>query len=126
MIAVDALDVANDSIVVLHSVHRKYAVKQFTRVVDKKTGQVSIRNKTYGNENRFRVECIRLGSVGDFATTLDRLIGEPFAFVIRGASLPGIDLDNSPRWKRPHGGQPATFGETSHYWFFLDLDHIPA
>jgi hypothetical protein len=121
-----ALDATDDCIVILHSVHKKHAAKQFTRIVDRKTGEVKIKNRSYANENRFRVECIRLGSVDDFAATLDRLIGEPFAFVIRGAPLPCINLDNSPRWKRPHGGQPATFGETSHFWFFLDLDHILA
>jgi hypothetical protein len=116
---------ADDSIVVLHFIRRKHAAKQFTRVVDKKTGQVKIKNRSYANENRFRVECVPLGGVTEFAATLERLIGEPFAFVIRGAPLPGIDLNNTPRWKRPHGGQPATFESAAHYWFLLDLDHIP-
>jgi hypothetical protein len=116
----------DDFIAVLHSVNRKHAAKQFTRVVNRKTGEAKIRNKSYGKENRFRVEIIRLSGFVDLAAALDRLIHQIFAFLIRGVPIAGINLNHTPRWKRPHSSQPATFEAAAHNWFFLDLDHIPA
>jgi hypothetical protein len=115
-----------DSLTVLHSTSGKRASKEFTRIVDKKTGEVKIRNKSYGNEGRFRVEIIPVTCFADLAAALNRLIHLIYAFLIRGVPAAGINLNHTPRWKRPHHGLPATFAEAPHHWFLLDLDHLTA
>jgi hypothetical protein len=116
----------DDTLTILHSVNRKPAAKQFTRVADKKTGAVTIRNRSYGSESRFRVESVRLRSFDDFVQLCIRLIGEFFAFAIRGRPCATTNLNHTPRWKYPRNGQPATFEDVAHRWLLLDLDHIPA
>jgi hypothetical protein len=115
-----------EQLVVLHSVHKKPACKQFTRFEDKKTGKVRIQNRSYAKEHDFRVEIIPITGFHALAEALGRLIGLIYAFVIRGAPTADCNLNHTPRWKRPHKGQPATFIETARHWVLLDIDHITA
>ena len=117
---------AVDTLTVLHSVNRKHAAKQFTLVVNKKTGERKIKNRSYGLEKHFRVELVALESFDDLAAAFDRLIDQPFAFPIPGGPLPGTNLNHTPRWKNPRQGRPATFGGRAHHWFPVDLDKLPA
>ena len=117
---------SSDSLTVLHSVNRKHAAKQFTLITNKKTGVHQIKNRSYGNENLFRVDIIALDGFDDLAAALDRLIGQPFAFPIRGVPIAGTNLNHTPRWKNPRQGQPATFEAAAHHWFCVDMDHLDA
>jgi hypothetical protein len=117
---------SGDSLTVLHSVNRKHAAKQFTLITNKKTGERKIRNRSYANEGLFRVEIIALDGFDDLAAALDRLIGQNFAFPIRGVPAAGTNLNRTPRWKNPRQGQPATFEAAAHHWFGVDLDHLDA
>lgn len=114
-----------DSFTVLHSVNRKHAAKQFTLISNKKTGKREIKSRSYGYETLFRVETIALDGFDDLAVALDRLIGQRFAFPIRGVPIAGINLNRTPRWKRPRQGR-ATFEAAAHHWFCVDLDHLDA
>ena len=117
---------SSDSLTVLHSVNRKHAAKRFTLITDKKTGERQIKNRNYGNERLFRVEIIALNGFDDLAAELDRLIGQSFAFPVRGVPAAGTNLNRTPRWKKPRQGQPATFEAAAHHWFCVDMDHLDA
>jgi hypothetical protein len=115
-----------DFLTVLHSTSEKRAAKQFTLVKNKKTGETTIRNKSFGSEKYFRVETIPLTCFSDLAAALDRLIPVVHAFLIRGVPIAGTNLNHTPRWKNPRQGQPATFEAVAHHWFCVDMDHLDA
>ena len=76
-----------DRLTVLHSVNGKHAAKQIRH--HPKTGKIT--NKSYGREKYFRVEERSVSTFAELCGTLAELAGMPFAFVIRGEPLPGIN-----------------------------------
>jgi hypothetical protein len=113
---------AADGLTVLHSVDGKYATKRIVRYP--KTGKID--NHGYDKAFWFKVETVAAGNFAGLAATLYRLALLPYAFVIRGAPLPGINLHYTKRRFRPHGGEPATFGAAMRYWLAIDMDHVEA
>jgi len=113
---------AADTLTVLRSVSGKHAAKTFTR---KRDGKIA--NRSYGKEMFFSVEAIPVAGIDTLADALERLTGEPSAFVIRGEPLPGIDRAHTLRRALPDKKteEPATFAEKPRYWFLVDVDHIP-
>ena len=114
------------TLTVLHSVHKKHAAKQFTLINGKKGDPDRISNKSYGKEQYFRVERVLVGDFTELNTALHRLSADPFAFIIRDEPLPHTNLNHTPRWARPRGNEPATFGPMPRQWLPIDLDHIAA
>lgn len=112
-----------DSLTVLHSVGDLYATKRLRRTKDGK-----IQNRSYGNAKNFRVRIITVADFPALCAELGELVREPSAFVIRGAPLPGINLNHTRRLvhRDRKTGDEATLAAASHHWFAIDLDHIAA
>jgi hypothetical protein len=107
---------------VLTSVSRVYATKRIRR--DRKTGKVI--KTPYGLEKHFGVTPVSLSGFERLSRCLDRLTQRPFAFVIRGEPLPGIDMTKARRLVHadPETGECATFEEAPRRWFAVDMDRI--
>src|ERR1700726_2855081 len=122
MTAAEIAAAASDSLTVLRSVNRRYATKQFTLLP--KTGE--IKNRSYGTETHFSVRSIPVASIIDLAHALAELTAERFDFVIRGAALPGVNLQHTRRLLHPDRkkGDQASFTAAVRHWFAIDLDHI--
>jgi hypothetical protein len=101
-----------------------HATKRITR--NPKTGE--IKNRSYDREHHFRVEIIPVADFTALCDALGRLTREPFAFVVRGAPVPGINLAYTRRLLHPDkkSGDPATFTAAPQHWFAIDMDHIAA
>ena len=110
-----------DQLTVLISVSGKHAGKNFSRGKDG-----GIRNRSYGNEKCFRVHITEVNGIAELGRALATIASNQFAFVIRGAPLPGINLKRARRLLRPDkkSGDPATFKEVPRYWLLVDVDHI--
>jgi P4 family phage/plasmid primase-like protien len=89
-----------------------------------RTGKLII--TPYGRAYLFRVYERPVSRIAQLAAALDGLTSRPLSFVIRGAPLPGIDRDRCRRlrYPDPENGDPATFGDTKHHWFAVDLDKL--
>jgi hypothetical protein len=111
-----------DSLTVLISTNKKHAGKQFR--LDKGG---AIKNRSYGHEIHFRVECLAVDGIRSLGRTLERISRNPFAFVVRGEPLPGIDRKRARRLLRPDKktGAPATLAEARRHWLLVDVDEIP-
>jgi hypothetical protein len=107
---------------VLFSVSNLYATKRIR--CDRKTGKII--KTPYGCETHFQVKQVGLSGFDHLCKCLDTLTQRPFAFVIRGAPLPGIDLNNTRRvnHENPETGYPAAFVEAERNWFAVDLDKV--
>jgi hypothetical protein len=111
---------SGDSLVVLISTSKKHAGKQF------RLDKGEIKNRGYGNEAHFRVECPAVDGIRSLARSLERVSRNPFAFVIRGELLPGFDPKRVLRraLAKKATGEPATFGSKERHWFLVDIDGI--
>jgi hypothetical protein len=107
---------------VLFSVSNLYATKRIR--LHRKTGQLI--KTDYGREKHFRIQQVDLNGFDHMCKCLDRLTRRPFAFVIRGAPLPGIDLDNTRRLAHndPETGEAAAFATHERSWFAADIDKL--
>jgi hypothetical protein len=112
---------AAENLSVLISVGKKHASKQFRLVKDGK-----IKNRGYGLEKYFRVDSVAVCGIQALAHTLERISCDPFAFIVRGELLPGIDRKRARRLLHPDKktGEPATFAPASRHWFLVDIDEI--
>jgi hypothetical protein len=119
---------ALDTLIVLHSVSKKLATKEFTWIEGKKGNPGKIRNKSFGRETYFAVEEIPLGSAPDLFRHLDRLTANPYAFIIRGAPRPGINRRHTRRLlhKDPQSGDGPCFAGQPRQWLLVDCDHLLA
>jgi hypothetical protein len=113
-----------DHLVVLHSVNGRHATKRIVR--HPKTGKIT--NRSYDKEHHFRVDTIAVDGFANLRAALDHLTEQPFAFVIRGAPVPGANLKYCRRLLHPDrkNDEPATFATAARHWFAIDLDHIAA
>ena len=113
-----------DHLVVLHSVNGRHATKRIVR--HPKTGKIT--NRSYDKEHHFRVDTIAVDGFANLRAALDHLTEQPFAFVIRGAPVPGVNLKYCRRLLHPDRktDEPATFATAARHWFAIDLDHIAA
>lgn len=116
-----------DTIVVLRSVNKLYATKQFTFIPGKKGKPDQIRNKSYGNEKFFSVDEIPIANAAVFHHVLEHLTRDPFTFIIRGAPLPGINRHYTRRLlhKDPKTGEEPNFAPQPRRWLTVDCDHLP-
>jgi hypothetical protein len=107
---------------ILTSVAGLYATKRVRQ--DRKTSKIV--KTDYGREKHFRVQVVDLTSFTHLCRCLDRLTRRPFAFVIRGEPLPGIDLQNARRLlhEDPETAEAATFVEAPRSWFAVDIDKV--
>jgi hypothetical protein len=108
--------------IVLTSVSRMYATKRIRQ--DRKTGKLI--KTPYGLEKYFEIKTVDLSGFADLCRCLERLTQRPFAFVIRGAPLPGIDLKKARRLLHDDAatGDVATFTEAPRHWFAVDIDKV--
>jgi putative DNA primase/helicase len=111
-----------DCLHLLHSVSRKHAAKQFSIGKDG-----TIKNRSYGSEEFFKIECVPLAGFNDLAGALTRLTSQPFTFVVRGEPLPGVNWKHARRLlhRRSKTGDEPTFKPAARHWVPIDLDHIP-
>ena len=116
-----------DTIVVLRSVNKLHATKQFTFIPGKKGKPDQIRNKSYGNEKFFSVDEIPIANAAALHHVLEHLTRDPFAFIIRGAPLPGINRHYTRRLlhKDPKTGEDPNFAPQPRRWLTVDCDHLP-
>jgi hypothetical protein len=112
-----------DTFTVLHSVNGKYATKQFSQ--DK---EGNIKNRSYGSEKFFRIESIAVANFRELCEALDQVAKDPYAFIIRGEPVPGINQAYTRRLLHPDPktGDPATFAAVGRHWLLIDVDHVPA
>jgi len=110
-----------DILPVLRSLNRKYATKRISMT---KSGVLNI--ISYGSEKYFRIEEHQISGFGELSVMLVELAEDPFAFVIRGAPLNGINRNRTRRLQHPDRktGDPAAFTEAPRHWFSLDGDHL--
>ena len=113
-----------DRLTILHSVHQRHAAKRFFR--NQKTGKITIRS--YDRESHFRVESVEVDDFVGLCAMLDRLAASPFAFMIRGEPLPGINPKHTRRLLHPDKktGDAATFAAAPRRWLAVDIDHVAA
>jgi hypothetical protein len=111
-----------DRLTVLTSVSDLYATKRIRS--DRKTGKVI--KTSYGCESHFRVTQVDLTDFDHLCRCLDTLRQRPFAFVIRGEPLPGIDRNKTRRLLHPdpETGEAATFTAAARHWFAVDIDKV--
>jgi hypothetical protein len=111
-----------DTMTVLFSVSRMYATKRIG--MHRKTRKII--KTPYGRETHFQVKQIALGGFEHMCQCLDILAQRPFAFVIRGAPLPGTTLEKTRRLVHddPETGEAATFTAAPRHWFAIDIDKI--
>lgn len=112
-----------DQLTVLISANGKHAGKHFS--IGKDGG---IKTRSYdGNEKYFRVHTVEVDGIKRLGAALVAIARNQFAFVIRGAPLPGINLKHARRLLRPEkkSGDLATFEEVPRHWVPIDVDHIP-
>ncbi len=113
---------AGDHLVVLRS-RGIHAAKRFSVVgAVNNVPQIAVQN--YGQAKHFGVEEIFVAGFDDLAETLTCLSFDPFASVIRGAPLPGIDRQRSRRLLYPDRDVPATFAAAARHWFMTDFDGV--
>ena len=115
---------SGDILTVLRSVNKLHAAEQFTLIRGKKGYRNKIKNKSYGNEKYFRVEEIEVADIDEFYATLDRLTGDPLAFILRGEPLPDINPNYTRRLLHNKGDDLATFKSVNRRWAMFDLDHL--
>lgn len=94
-----------DSLTVLYSIGERYATKRLRLTKDGK-----VRKRPYDEAKHFRVSIIVIAYFAALCPALERLTREPFAFVIRGAPLPGINFRHTRRLvhrDRKTGAEPT-------------------
>jgi hypothetical protein len=113
---------ATQVLTVLSSVSGVYATKRLCQ--HRKSGKVI--KTPYGLETHFQVKQVSLSGLDHLCKVLDTLTRRPFAFVIRGAPLPDVNLARTRRLFHPdpETRDPATFAAAERNWFAIDLDKV--
>jgi len=108
----------------LTTLDRKLATKKFTR--DKLTGEIT--SAGYGKAYEFSLREVTFDGIEDLYKKLLVLEKDNRTFIVRGAPLPGVDLEKSRRLLYPvvdedgNVTDAATFRTCDRAWAMLDVD----